>query len=106
MAGFGDEGSGILENARKRLFAAGANGPVQGQLQGDTLLLLCNSSFTQEVIGDREVLNVVSEKASGMLGRKVRAIAVDKNKQVAKGSNFEELLSFGSAHSDTIKIKK
>lgn len=95
-----------LKMPARGFFAAGANGPVQGQLQGDTLLLLCNSSFTQEVIGDREVLNVVSEKASGMLGRKVRAIAVDKNKQVAKGSNFEELLSFGSAHSDTIKIKK
>ena len=95
-----------LKMPARGFFAASPNAPVQGKLRGDTLLLICGSSFSQEVVGERSVLDVVSAKASALLGRPVRVQAVDRNRQVDANANFSELLSFGQAHSDVIKIKE
>ncbi len=95
-----------LKMPARGFFAATPNAPVQGKLRGDTLLLICGSSFSQEVVGERSVLDVVSAKASALLGRPVRAQAVDRNRQADANANFSELLSFGQAHSDVIKIKE
>ena len=94
-----------LKMPARGFFAASPNAPVQGRLRGDTLLLVCGSKFTQEVVGTREVLEVVSAKASAVLGRPVRAVAVDKNQQANTNANFDQLLSFGQAHGDVVKIK-
>lgn len=95
-----------LRRPAQDFFSAAPNAPVQGKLQGDTLLLICGSSFSQEVVGARPVLDVVSARASALLGRPVRAKAVDRNNQADASANFSELLSFGQAHSDVIKIKE
>lgn len=95
-----------LKMPARGFFSATPNAPVQGKLQGDTLLLICGSSFSQEVVGDRSVLDMVSAKASALLGRPIRAKAVDRNRQADASTNFSELLSFGQAHSDIIKIKE
>ena len=95
-----------LKMPARGFFAATPNAPVRGELRGDTLLLICGSGFSQEVVGERSVLEVVSAKASALLGRPVRAKAVDRNNQADANANFSELLSFGQAHSDVVKIKE
>lgn len=95
-----------LRMPAKGFFAATPNAPVQGKIQGDTLYLVCGSQFTREVIGERSVLDVVSAKAGVILGRPVRAVAVDKNQYMERNANFNQLLSFGQTHGDVIKIKK
>ena len=80
--------------------------PVQGALVGDRLELRCSNTFTAETINKPDILEVVSRKASAMLGRKVRAFAVDLSAKPANNPRMEQLLNFGKAHSDIIKIKE
>ena len=94
-----------LKMPARGFFTATPNGPVQGKVQGDTLLLLCGG-FSLDIVGEKNVLDIVSAKASALLGRPVRAKAVDRNNQAEANANFSELLSFGQAHSDIIKIKE
>ena len=94
-----------LKMPARGFFTATPNGPVQGKVQGDTLLLLCGG-FSLEIVGEKSVLELVSAKASALLGRPVRAKAVNRDSQADASANFSELLSFGQAHSDVIKIKE
>ena len=87
-------------------FAPTANAPVRGKLQGDKLLLVCANKFTMEIINKPEILELVSRKASAKLGRRVRVEAVDQTARNAKSEQMEQLLQFGRAHSDIIKIKE
>lgn len=87
-------------------FAPTANAPVRGKLQGDKLLLVCANKFTMEIINKPEILELVSRKASAKLGRRVRVEAVDQTARSAKSEQMEQLLQFGRAHSDIIKIKE
>ena len=87
-------------------FTSSPNAPVQGVLKGDRLELVCANSFTLDVINKKEILELVSRKASAKLGRPVKAVAVDKNAAGAKSEQMEQLLRFGRAHSDIIKIKE
>ncbi len=80
------------------------NGPVQGMLKGDTVVLLCANTFAKEIVDKPEVLELVARKASAKLGRTVRAVASDKSN--VKDNQMEQLLQFGRAHSDVINIKK
>ena len=52
-----------------------------------------------------DILEVVSRKASAMLGRPVRAFSVDMTKKAADNPRLEQLMNFGREHSDIIKIK-
>ena len=87
-------------------FAVSPNAPVQGALVGDRLELRCSNTFTAETINKPDILEVVSRKASAMLGRKIRAFAVDLSAKPANNPRMEQLLNFGKAHSDIIKIKE
>ena len=87
-------------------FSVSPNAPVQGVLRGDKLVLLCASSFTLEMVNKPAVLEMVARKASAQLGRPVRVVAVDKNAAPSTNQNMEQLLNFGRAHSDIIKIKE
>ena len=80
------------------------NGPVQGLLSGNTLVLLCANDFTKAVVDKTEVLELVSRKASAKLGHQIRVIASDKTG--IQNEQMEQLLQFGRAHSDVINIKK
>ncbi len=87
-------------------FAASPNAPVQGKLQGDLLELRCANSFTQQMLDKPEILDTVSRKAGAMLGRPIRAAAVDSSAKPANNPRMEQLLNFGKAHSDIVNIKK
>ena len=86
-------------------FAASPNAPVQGALVGDRLELRCSNDFTAKMMDRPDVLEVVSRKASAMLSRPVRAVAVDMNAKPAGNPRMEQLMNFGRAHSDIVKIK-
>ena len=87
-------------------FAASPNAPVQGKLQGQQLILLCNSGFIVEMINKPEILQLVARKAGAILGRPVQVTAVDQSQMSSGSEKMEQLLAFGKAHSDIIKIKE
>lgn len=87
-------------------FAPTANAPVQGDLRGDTVILRCTNAFTMEMVNKPEVLRLVARKASAQLGREVTAKAVDNQAVPAQSDKWNQLLDFGRAHSDVIKIKE
>ena len=86
-------------------FAATPNAPIRGSLKGNRLELLCNNTFVAEAINKPEILEVVSRKASAMLGRPITAFSVDMTKKAADNSRLDQLMNFGREHSDIIKIK-
>ena len=87
-------------------FAVSPNAPVQGALVGEKLELRCGNDFIAKMLDKPEVLEVVSRKAGAMLGRPVRAVVVDINARPAGNPRMEQLMNFGRAHSDIVKIKK
>ena len=87
-------------------FAPTPNAPVQGALVGSTLELRCANSFTVDVVNKPEILSLVARKASARLGRGIQVKAVDKNAVPAVNKSMEQLLRFGQAHSDVVKIRK
>ena len=87
-------------------FATTPNAPVQGVLQGNTLLLICDNPFALEIINKPVVLEQVALKVSAKLGRPVQVKACDRNASQNKSAQMEQLLQFGRAHSDVIKIKE
>ena len=88
------------------MFAPSPKAPVQGVLQGDFLILECSNSFTLEVVNKPEVLSMVSRKASAKLGRPIRVNAVDRSAKPKTSAKMEQLLNFGRANSDFVKIKE
>jgi len=86
-------------------FAPVENGPVKGVLKGDVLQLQCANPFATDIINKPEVLQVVARKASAKLGRPIQAVAVDLSATGNNSEHMAELLRFGKAHSDIIKIK-
>ena len=87
-------------------FAVSPNAPVQGALLGDKLELRCTNDFIAKMLDKPEILEVVSRKAGAMLNRPVRAAVVDMNARPAGNPRMDQLMNFGRAHSDIVKIKK
>lgn len=86
-------------------FVSTDNAPVKGVMIGGVLELRCKNTFTAEMIGKSETLQIVARKASVQLGRNVRVVAVDLSSRPAGNSRMENLLNFGRAHSDIITMK-
>ena len=102
----------LVAAARKELkppaigfFAAGPNAPMQGALVGDKLELRCGNTFIAQTVSKPEVLEIVSRKASAMLGRPVRAEVVDLSAKPQGNPRMEQLMNFGKAHPDVVKIR-
>ena len=87
-------------------FAPTPNAPVQGVLSGNQVILRCANSFTLEMVNKPAILELVSRKATAQLGRPVTAKAVDKMARPENNAKMEQLLNFGRAHSDIVKIKE
>ena len=87
-------------------FAATPNAPVQGVLMGSIVELRCANAFTYEMINKPELLDLAARKASVILGRTVTATAVDQSARPANSPRMEQLMNFGKAHSDIVKIKE
>ena len=90
----------------RSFFAPTPNAPIQGVLQGNQVILRCTNQFTMEMVDKPAVLELVARKASAQLGRPVTAKAVDKTAIPENNAKMDQLLSFGRAHSDIIKIKE
>jgi len=86
-------------------FAATPSAPVQGALVGDKLELRCSNDFTAKMLDRPDLLDIVSRKAGALLNRPVRAVVVDINARPAGNPRMEQLMNFGRAHSDIVKIR-
>ena len=87
-------------------FTSSPNSPIQGVLAGGKLELRCGNTFITETIDRPEILDVVSRKASAILGKPIRAVAVDQYAKPSVNPRMEQLVSFGRRHSDVIKVKE
>ena len=95
-----------LKGPMMGFFSFNSTSGVAGALQGDKLVLRCENTFVFDAINKPEILEIVSRKASARLGRNVKAEAVDVSAQPVKNDKMAQLLSFGKAHHDVIKIKE
>ncbi len=86
-------------------FTTAPDAPVQGVLQGDTLLLRCQNAFILGMVDQAQTIELVARKARALLGRDIAVKAVDASGQATQNDKMQQLLSFGKAHSDVIKIK-
>ena len=86
-------------------FAVSPNAPVQGAVVGQTLELRCTNDFIAKMLDKPEILEVVSRKAGVMLGRQIRVVVLDINARPSGNPRMEQLMNFGKAHSDIVKIK-
>lgn len=87
-------------------FVASQNSPLRGALKGDTLELRCQNTFVSEAVNRPDILEVVSRKASAMLGRPIRIVVIDLSARPAGNPRMEQLVNFGKAHSDIVNIKE
>ncbi len=87
-------------------FAGTPNAPLHASLQGDTLILHCDGMVTTGMVNKPEVLKIVKQKADAQLGRNMKIKVVDTTEVPAHNAKMDQLLSFGKAHSDIIKIKE
>ena len=109
-AGFWTE---LMEASRKELkppakgfFVASQNSPLRGALKGSVLELRCANTFVAEAINRPDILEVVSRKASALLSKPISVSVVDMTAKPAANPQMEQLLNFGRAHSDIVKIKE
>ena len=109
-AGFWTE---LMTASRKELkppasgfFVAAQNSPLRGALKGDTLEMRCLNAFVADTVNKPDILEVVTRKASALLGRNVRVTVVDVSAKPANNPQMEKLLNFGRSHSDVVKIKE
>ena len=87
-------------------FVTTQNAPVQGALLGNVLELRCGNDFIAKMLDKPDILEVVSRKASAMLGRPTRVAVVDMTAKPAGNPRMEQLMQFGRDHSDIVTIKK
>jgi DNA polymerase-3 subunit gamma/tau len=86
-------------------FIAAPNSPMEITVSGNTLTLLCRDTFTAEIVGKKEVLEVVGRKASVLLKRNVAVKTTDLSKQDRDGSGMSKLMDFGRANPGLVRIK-
>ncbi len=86
-------------------FTATPNAPLQGVLVGDRLELRCSNTFIAQTLDKPEILEIVSRKAGAMLSRPIQAKVVDTTAKPTANPRMEQLMNFGRAHGDIIKIK-
>ena len=87
-------------------FTATPNGPMEVEVSGSVLTLRCRDSFTAEIVGKEDILQVVSRKASVLLGKPVKAKVTDLSKQGRDGAGMSKLMRFGRANPDIVRIKE
>ena len=87
-------------------FSASDTAPVQGKLEGDTLVLYCQNDFALNMVNKAEILELVARKAGAQLHRTVKVRAVDAKSAGGKNENMERLLNFGRSHSNIVTIKE
>ncbi len=94
-----------LKRSVAGFFVPGDTGPVKGQVQGDTLVLVCNGGFVCREIDKPDVLEIMARKATALLGRPIRVKVTDGSAAPKQNAYFDNLMGFGRANSDIVKIK-
>ena len=94
-----------LPIAVRGFFHTSQNPQVTGVLKSDVLELRCDSAFTAQQLDKPEILNVISLKASARLGKQIRIALVDITARPSINKNMSQLLDFGRAHSNIVRIK-
>lgn len=94
-----------LPPAVSGFFTTSPNAPLNGILNGDKLLLVCQNRFVKEIVNSPEILALVGSKASALVGRQLRVSVTDQTMQDGHGEQLEQLLQFGREHSNVINIK-
>ena len=87
-------------------FVAAQNSPLRGALKGNVLELRCQTTFVAETVNRGDILEVVTRKASALLGYPVQVKIVDISAKPSGNPRMEQLLNFSKAHSDIVKIKE
>ncbi len=87
-------------------FVATENAPVYGAMKDGVLELRCKNTFTADMLGKPEILEVVARKAGAQLKKQVKAKIVDLSAKPAGNSRMENLLQFGRQHSDIVNMKE
>ena len=77
---------------------------MRGVLRGDILEIRCQGSFPAETVGTKPIQEVIARKAAARLGRSVQVKVVDVS-QSGNTGRMEQLMSFGRAHQDIVKIR-
>ena len=85
-------------------FVATPTAPVRGVLRGNILELRCQGSFPAESVSAKPVQEVIARKAAARLGRAVQIKVVDVT-QTGNTGRMEQLMNFGRAHQDIVKIR-
>lgn len=88
------------------LFSTSENAQIVGELRGNTLVLKCANSFMLDMVNKPDILSLVQRKASGILGKTLTVVAEDGSVKPVNNRGMEQLLDFGRAHSDVIKVKE
>ena len=103
----------LLAATRKELkppasgfFVPSQNSPIKGAMKGSRLELRCINTFVAETINRPDILEVVVRKASALMGKPIQVNVVDMSAKPANNPRMEQLLNFGRAHSDVVKIKE
>ncbi len=86
-------------------FTVSPQSPIQAQLRCGVLVLLCNNDFTREMVSKGDILSLVAQKASAILGRNVNAVAQDITARNENNPALERLMDFGRAHRDIVTIQ-
>ena len=94
-----------LPIAVRGFFQISQNPQVTGVPKGEVLELRCDSAFTAQMLDKPEILSLISQKASGRLGKQLRIQIVDLTAKPSINQNMSRLLDFGRAHSDIVRIK-
>ena len=87
-------------------FVAAQNSPLRGALKGNVLELRCQNTFVADTVNRPDILEVVSRKASSLLGYPVQLKVVDISAKPSGNPKMEQLIKFSRAHSDIVTIKE
>ena len=87
-------------------FVAAQNSPLRGALKGNVLELRCQNTFVADTVNRPDILEVVTRKASSLLGYPVQLKVVDISAKPSGNPKMEQLIKFSRAHSDIVTIKE
>jgi DNA polymerase-3 subunit gamma/tau len=86
-------------------FQISQNPQVTGVLNQDILEVRCDSAFTAQMLDKPEIVSIISQKASARLGKQIRIVITDITSKPSMNRNMSQLLDFGRAHADIVRIK-
>ena len=95
-----------LKPPNSGFFVTAPNSPICGVLTGNRLEVRCSNKFAAESINKEEILEIISRKASALMSRQIHAVVVDTTEKSNNSSRMEQLMNFGRAHQDIVKIKE